>query len=179
MGFLLRTNISPTKKNQQKTYIFTNIYKFQCFLTSAIWPWENWISYTVTIVPSTKFNVNLFDDILLLPTPFENIFIFPKKILKFAKKNFRECFASFLCIRKKRTKNFTMQSVGWMNLRAFSSHFFNPKNLPHIFWNILKIFFPVLFKIYSKTTFQRKKLKKSFKKSDIFFSLFSSPYILL
>lgn len=62
--------------------------------------------------PSTKFDVNLFDDILL-PTPLKKYSFSPKKNLKFAKNNkkinFRECFASFFC-RKKERKNFTVQN---------------------------------------------------------------------
>lgn len=40
MGFLLRTNLSFQRRTNNKTTKNLHIYKFQCFLTSAIWPWE-------------------------------------------------------------------------------------------------------------------------------------------
>jgi len=61
-----------------------------------------------------------------------------------------------------------------MNLRAFSSHFFNQKFTAH-FWNN-KIFFLCFLKLI-QTTFQKiktKKIEKSFKKSDFFPSLLIS-----
>ena len=111
--------------------------------------------------------------------PLKKIFIFPKKILKFAKKNFWECFASFLCIRKKERKILLCKVLVEWTYGHFLATFSTLKIYRTSFGILSRFFSPVLFKINSKTTFQRKKLKKKLQKVWYFFSLFSSPYILL
>ena len=71
--------------------------------------------------------------------PLKKIFIFPKKILKFAKKNFRECFASFLCIRKKERKILLCKVLVEWTYGHFLA-IFSTKNLQHIF-GIIRFFF--------------------------------------
>jgi len=57
--------------------------------------------------------VNLFDDTLLLPTPFEKNIHFPKKNFEICKKILGNgMFCKLFVHKKKRTKNFTVQSVG-------------------------------------------------------------------
>lgn len=65
--------------NRQKTYIYQQISMFFdiCDLTMRT------ESPILLLSPSTKFDVNLFDDILLLPL---EKYSFSQKILKFARK---------------------------------------------------------------------------------------------
>ena len=109
--------------------------------------------------------------------PLKKIFIFPKKILKFAKKNFRECFASFLCIRKKERKILLCKVLVEWTYGHFLAIFSTLKIYRTSFGILSRFFSPVLFKINSKTTFQRKKLKKKLQKVwYFFFSLLISLY---
>jgi len=110
MGYLLWTKISPTKNQQQlptkNLHIYQQISMFFdiCDLTMRT------ESPILLLSPSTKFDVNLFDDIYYY-YPSKNIH-FPQNFWNLQEKkrkfNFRECFASFFC-RKKRTKNFTVR----------------------------------------------------------------------
>lgn len=103
--FVMNKNLAneePTT-NRQKTYIYTN--KFQCFLTSAIWPWE--LNLLYCYYPLYKIWCELIW--WYTTTTPRKIFIFPKKFWnlqerKKRKFNFRECFASFFCWKKKEQK---------------------------------------------------------------------------
>lgn len=168
MGFLLRTKISPTKNQQQNDKKLTYTNKFQCFLTSAIWPWELNLLYCY-YYPLYKIWCELIWWYTTIPP--RNIH-FPK-IFEICKKrksilgNVLQAFSA----EKKRTKNFTVQNdaVEWTY-----GHFlaiFSTKNLQHIF-GIIRIF-SVLFNRF-KPHFKKKKNRKKLQKVWYFFCLLIS-----